>query len=73
MREKRYGYKISVGKPEGKRPLEHTVADGRIILKLMLCVRVWTEFICLRIGTCGGSCEHGNELSGSVKGGELVE
>lgn len=28
-----------------------------------------TEFICLRIRTSGGSCEHGNNISDSIKGG----
>jgi hypothetical protein len=30
---------------------------------------VWTGFIWFRVG----SCEHGNEPSGSIKGGEFVE
>jgi hypothetical protein len=29
-------YKISVGKPEGKRPIEDTGIDGRIILEWIL-------------------------------------
>jgi hypothetical protein len=29
--------------------------------------KVWTGFIWFRTGTSGGSCEHGNELSGSIK------
>jgi hypothetical protein len=32
--------------------------------------RVWTGLIWLRIGT-GGRSEHGNELSGCIKGGEF--
>jgi hypothetical protein len=35
-------------------------------------MRVCTRFIWLRIGTSGGSCEQGNEPSGSVKGGEFL-
>jgi hypothetical protein len=27
---------------------------------------VWIGFIWLKIGTSGGVCEHGNELSGSI-------
>jgi hypothetical protein len=35
---------------------------------------VWTGFIWLRIGTSGeGSCEHDNEPSGSIKGGEFLD
>jgi hypothetical protein len=35
---------------------------------------MWTGFIGLRIGTGGaGSCEHGNEPSGSIKCGEFLD
>ena len=27
----------------------------------------------LRIGTGGGACEYGNELSGSIKSGEFLD
>jgi hypothetical protein len=27
----------------------------------------------LRIGTSGGLCEYGNELSGSIKGGKFLD
>jgi hypothetical protein len=33
----------------------------------------WTGLIWLRIGTGGGCCECGNELSGSIKCGEFLE
>jgi len=36
MGEMSKAYKILVGKPEGKRPLEHPGTDGRIILKWIL-------------------------------------
>jgi hypothetical protein len=55
--EMRNVYKIFVGKPEGKRLLGRRSADGRIISKRILakwCWRMWTGFICLRIGTSGG-------------------
>jgi hypothetical protein len=35
--------------------------------------RVWIGFMWLKIGTDGGSCEHGNKPSGSIKGGEFFE
>jgi len=35
MEEKRGAYRVLVGKPEGKRPLEKTRLDGRIILRLI--------------------------------------
>jgi hypothetical protein len=34
---------------------------------------MWIRFIGLRIGTSGGSCEHGNEPSGSIKCGEFLD
>jgi hypothetical protein len=34
---------------------------------------MWTGFIGLRIGTGGGSCEHGDEPSGSIKYGEFFD
>jgi hypothetical protein len=44
----------------------------KIILEWILgkyCGNVWTGFIWLRIGTNG----HGNEPSGSIKGGEFLD
>jgi hypothetical protein len=43
--------------------------DRRIILEL----KVWTGCICAREGPVVGSCEHGNELLGSIKGGEFLD
>jgi len=34
---------------------------------------VWIGCIWLRIVTSEGFCEHGNKLSGSIKGGEFVD
>jgi hypothetical protein len=34
---------------------------------------VWTVSIWLRIGTSGGSCEHGDEPSGSIKCWEVLQ
>jgi hypothetical protein len=31
-------------------------------------MRVWTGFICLRVTTSSGSCEHDNVPLGSLKG-----
>jgi hypothetical protein len=31
----------------------------------------WTECVWFRIGAVAGSCEHGTEPSGSIKGGEF--
>jgi hypothetical protein len=51
-------YRVLVGKPEGKRPLERLGVDGRIILRWifrMWDVGVWTGLGWLRIATGGGS------------------
>jgi hypothetical protein len=50
--------------------------DRRIILEWILGKQggeVWTGCIKLRIYTSGGSCEHGNETSGSIKCGEFLD
>jgi hypothetical protein len=55
-------YKILVG-----------ISDVNILLGRTLGKqggKVWTGFFWLRIGTSG---EHGNEPSGSIKGGELLD
>jgi hypothetical protein len=59
---KRNACRILVGKPEGKRLL------GRPR-------RRWVDNtkIDLREGPFEGSCEHGNELSGSIKWWEVLE
>jgi hypothetical protein len=33
---------------------------------------VWTGFIWLRLEIVAGSCEDGNELSGSIEGGKFL-
>ena len=48
MGERRYAYRALMGKPEGRRPLERSGVDGRIILKLIferLDGRAWTGSI----------------------------
>jgi hypothetical protein len=57
MGERRGIYKVSVGKPEGKRQLEDSGLDGRIMLRWVFRMRdmgVWTGLTWLRIGTGGG-------------------
>ena len=65
-------HNVLVGKPEGKRPLERPRRRWVIILRWIL--RKWegvvgTGWGWLRIGTVGGLCEYGDELSGSIKCG----
>jgi hypothetical protein len=59
---------------KGRDYLEDYSLDGRIKRFLKKQDRkLWTGFICLRIGTVGNSCEHGNEPSGSVKVGTFLD
>jgi hypothetical protein len=61
---------------KGRGHSEDIGVGGRIILKWISGKWDWTVgtgFIWLRIGTSGGSCEHGNEHSSSIKGGEFLE
>jgi hypothetical protein len=55
MRQRRGAYRVLVGKPEGKIPLEHPGVDGRIILRwiFMKWDGAWTGLIWLRIVTGG--------------------
>jgi hypothetical protein len=74
--EKRHAYRILVGKPEGKRPLEDLDVGGQIIVTWILEAQdgmIWTGFMWLRIGQVEGPCEHGNEPSGSIKFWEILE
>jgi hypothetical protein len=50
--------------------------DGRIILKWFfkrLDWVAWIESIRVRIGKVAGSCEYGDEPSGSIKFGEFLK
>jgi hypothetical protein len=68
-----------IRKPGGKRPLIRPRCGGEDNIRMDLREigwKVWTGCIWLRIGTNGGlsySCEHGNELPGSIKSGEFLD
>ena len=75
MGEGRGVYRVLVGKPEGKRHWGDQDVDGRIILRWIF--RKWegvvgTEWSWFRIGTGGGHCEYGEELSGSKNAGNFL-
>jgi hypothetical protein len=56
--------------------LEGVSVDGRIILKCIFKkwnVEAWTGLIWLREGHVAGACEYGDEPSGSIKCGELLD
>jgi hypothetical protein len=59
---------ILVGKPEEKRPLEKPYVDEMIILERIFVKKggdvEWKHLT--KVVPVGSSCEHGNELSGSI-------
>jgi hypothetical protein len=66
-------YKILVRKPEGKRLLgtpRHGYEDDIKMILKKLVGKVSTGLIW---GLVAGSCEHGNEPSGSIKGGGFLD
>jgi hypothetical protein len=62
-------YKISVQKPEGKRPLERPSCrwenNMKIYIKQIGCECVWTGFM--------AACEHNNEPLCSISGWEFLD
>jgi hypothetical protein len=70
------GSRGMVGKPEGKRPLgrpiRRWVDNIKMDLREIGCDgMVWIDVA--QNGLVEGSCEHGNELSGSIKCWEVLE
>jgi hypothetical protein len=61
----RNAYRVFVGKPEGKTPLERPSSRGK------QGGSSWTGFILFRTGPVVGSCERGNKPSGSINGWEF--
>jgi len=56
--------------------LEDPDVDGRIILRWIIRkwdVRVWLDRCVSGEGQVSGTCECGNELSGSIKCGEFLD
>jgi len=64
------------GKLRENDHLGDPVVDGRIILRCIFKeweVTAWTGSSWLRIGTGGGTCDFGNEPSGSINCGEFLD
>jgi hypothetical protein len=76
MEGKRKPCRLLVGKPERKRPLGRPRRRWVKNIKMDLREIGWlvqTGSIWLRIGNSRGSCEHVNELSGSINCWEFLE
>jgi hypothetical protein len=73
MGEVRGAYNILVGRPEGRRPLgkpRHRWEDN---IKMNLREIGFGDVDWIHWGQVAGSCEHGNEPSGSIKRGEFLD
>ena len=77
MGERRGVYRVLVGKPEGKKPLGRTRRRWKYNIKMDLQEGRCGGYGLDRAGSeywqVAGCCEFGNELSGSVKGGEFLD
>jgi hypothetical protein len=76
-RERERGvYRVSVGKPEGKSPFGRPRSrwEDKNLIHMKWDVGLWTGSIWLRKKRrVVGTCECGNELSGSIKCGEFLD
>jgi hypothetical protein len=77
MGEKRNAYRILVGKPDGKIPLENPRRSSVDNIKMNLREIVWAGMDWIDMTQdkepMEGSFEHGNEPSGSIKCWEELE
>jgi hypothetical protein len=73
MGEKRGAYSILVGRPEGRRPLGRPWRRWEDNIKMDLEEGWGMDWIELAQGQVAGSCECGNEPSGSIKCGEFLD
>jgi hypothetical protein len=75
FRERRDVYRVLVGKPEGKRPLARPRSrrENNIKMDLQEVGCGGMDWIELAQGQVAGTCECGNEPSGSVKCEEFLD
>jgi hypothetical protein len=68
-------YKILVGKPEGTRPLRTLRRRREDNIRMDLREIGWehVDWFHLSHDRVAGCCEHGNEPSGYIKGGEFLD
>jgi hypothetical protein len=67
--DNKYTHNVSLQNPKGRYHFEGLGAGGRIIIKW----RCKLDSSSKGYGPVVGFCEHGNEHSGSIKGGKLLE
>ena len=72
MGEERVVHRVLVGKPEGKRPLGRPRRRWEDNIKMDL-QEVGLDGVGSGWGQMAGTCEYGNELSGSIKCGEFLD
>jgi hypothetical protein len=73
MGEVRGAYNILVGRPEGRRPLERPRCRWEDNIKMDLREIGFGEVDWIHWAQVAGSCEHGDEPSGSIKCGEFLD
>ena len=75
MGERRYAYRILMGRPEGKRLLERPSRrwEDNIKMDLQEVGCGGMDWIELAKGQVAGTCECGDEPSGSIKCGEFLD
>jgi hypothetical protein len=66
-------YNLLVGKPEGKRPLGRPKSMLDDNIKSDLRETGWEGVDSMRLVQDRDECQHSNEPSGAIKGGELLE
>jgi len=68
-------YNTLVGKPEGKSPLGRLRRTWEDNIKMDLKEIRWesVDLMNLALGQLAGSCEHSNETSGSILGGDFLD
>jgi hypothetical protein len=72
----KHAYKISAVKPERKRPLRKARNRWDNNIRMALWERVRSRVLDASgsgQGSVAGSCEHGNEPSGSITGGDFLD
>jgi len=68
MGEMRNAHEIFVGKPEGKRPLGRPTDRWADSIRIDRNEIGWEVVDWIHLAQDAGSCEHGNEFWGSIKG-----